>query len=182
MMRASILCCACVLVSCADPEPIVAPAPSPISVVPPEPKIEAKQVTKPLVVKKEVVEEVPAPEVVPASPAVKKGEITSVDLPRLFDMRVNDSCLLIDVRPGLIHSIGHISGSISLPKKSFEAKYPKVKPQIDAALAAKQTVVLYCADVNCPDGYAVGKLLAEKGYSTSIYKGGWDEWKAAGVE
>jgi len=100
-----------------------------------------------------------------------------VELPRLFDMLVKKSCLLIDVRPGLIHTLGHIPGSLSLPKKSFEAKFAKVKPEIEAALAAGQTVVLYCADVNCPDGYAVGKLLAAKGYSTSIYKGGWDQWK-----
>lgn len=86
------------------------------------------------------------------------------------------------MRPRLIYALGNIPGSISLSKKNYVTKYPKVKPQLDAAIFAKQTIVLYCADIVCPDGYAVAQLLAKEGYSTSIYKGGWDEWKAAGVE
>jgi rhodanese-related sulfurtransferase len=174
LMRLVILVGVVVLGSCADPVPVVAPESIEVK-DPAVPKVVAEEgtaaVTKPVEIKKEV-----------PVPVIKKGEITSVDIARLFEMRLAESCLLIDVRPGLIYFVGHISGSISLPKKSFEAKFPKVKPQIDAAVAAGQTIILYCADVNCPDGYAVAKILAEKGYSTSIYKGGWDEWKAADLE
>ena len=172
LTRLAILGSAVALGSCADL--VVATDPIEVKKVA-VPKVVGKEETAAVRRPVEVKKEVPVP-------VIKKGEITSVDIVRLFEMRLTESCLLIDVRPGLIYLIGHISESLSLPKKSFDAKFPKVKPQIDAAVAAGQTVILYCADVNCPDGYVVAKILAEKGYSTSIYKGGWDEWKAADLE
>ena len=51
---------------------------------------------------------------------------------------------------------------------------------LDDAVASGKVIVLYCQNVQCPDGYLVGKEMIEMGYSVSLYKGGWEEWKAMG--
>ena len=62
--------CDMMLVSCADPEPVIAPAPLEVLAVKPVVKVAAPQE----LVKKVTVQE------------LKKGEITSVELPRVFEM------------------------------------------------------------------------------------------------
>jgi rhodanese-related sulfurtransferase len=116
------------------------------------------------------------------APAVQAGEITSIDIEHLFLLKGDGKALVVDVRPNMFYRMGHIEGAISLPLKSYASSYPKKKGALEAALKAGKVLVLYCADVNCPDGYAVAKKLSAAGYSTSLYKGGWEEWKAAGLE
>ena len=127
----------------------------------------------------EVADQVPEkePKAVP-----KPGVITEIDLGYLLELRDDGKVLLIDVRPSLFHAMGHIPGAVSLPKKKFEAVWPEQEAQVAAAVAAGKVVVLYCANSRCPDGYAVAKMLAPKGYDVSIYKNGWEEWKMAGFE
>ena len=115
-------------------------------------------------------------------PSGPRGVITEVDLGRLFELRDDDKALLIDVRPASFYARRHIPGAISLPKKAYATEFPGKRPELDAAVKAGKILVLYCADEDCPDGYAVAKLLAEEGYSSSLYKGGWREWKQAGLE
>ena len=139
----------------------------------------------PKVVEKKVAEapkvESPKPKEEPPVPEVAPKEITSVDLERLFLLKEEGKVLLVDVRPSVFFVLGHIDGAISMPLKSFEASYPKKKGELDAAVAVGKVIVLYCADLNCPDAYATAKKLVVDGYATSIYKGGWDEWKKAGL-
>ena len=126
-----------------------------------------------------------APKPVEKKPAEKKplpGRVTNVDLGRLIELRDDGKVLLIDVRPSLFFGMGHIPGALSLPKKSFESAWPGKKAQVDAAVAAGKVVVVYCANEQCPDGYAVAKKMAPMGYDVSIYKGGWEEWKMTGFE
>lgn len=127
----------------------------------------------------EAVEQVSArkPEAAP-----EPGTITEVDLGRLLELRDAGMVLLVDVRPSLFYAMGHISGAVSLPKKTFEASWPGRKEQLEAAVAAGKVVVLYCTNEQCPDGYAVARKLAPMGYDVSIYKGGWEEWKMTGFE
>ncbi len=115
-------------------------------------------------------------------PSAPRGVITEVDLGRLFELRDDDKALLIDVRPASFYARRHIPGAISLPKKAYATEFPLKRPEIDTAVKGGKILVLYCADEDCPDGYAVAKLLAQEGYSSSLYKGGWREWKQAGLE
>ncbi|MDA0765993.1 MAG: rhodanese-like domain-containing protein [Verrucomicrobia bacterium] len=116
----------------------------------------------------------------PKAPAKKKGSITEVDLNRVLAMQDDGTGFLIDVRPTLFYTMGHLPGAISMPQKSFPLSLVKVQGQIDAAVAAGKVVVVYCQNVECPDGYSVGKKMSSKGYDVSLYKGGWEEWKAMG--
>ena len=120
------------------------------------------------------------PEVRKETPSKPKGDITEVDLNRVLQLQDAGNALLIDVRPGLFYGLGHMPGAIHVAKKSFPLSLAKKLEVIDAAVAAGKVLVLYCTNVDCPDGYAVGKEMAEMGYAVSIYKGGWEEWKAAG--
>ena len=117
-----------------------------------------------------------------AQDAVKKGEVTAVDLGRVFEMRATNQALLIDTRSGLFFKLGHIPGAVSLPKKSYEKVFPVLKPQIDAAVDGGKFLVLYCNGVKCPDARLVAKKLSDLGYSSSVYSGGWEEWKASGLD
>ena len=121
-----------------------------------------------------------APSEAEAKPAKKKGTMTEVDLNRLLQLQDAGRAYLIDVRPALFHGLGHIPGSVNIPRKSFPRSLLKEADAIDAAVASGKVLVLYCQNVQCPDGYAVGKGMADLGYSTTLYKGGWEEWKAMG--
>lgn len=114
------------------------------------------------------------------TPSKPRGVITEVDLNRVLQLQDAGTALLIDVRPGLFYGLGHMPGAIHMAKKSFPLSLIKRQEAIDTAVAAGKILVLYCTNLDCPDGYAVGKEMAEMGYSVSIYKGGWEEWKAAG--
>jgi rhodanese-related sulfurtransferase len=123
----------------------------------------------------------PAKKDTPVSkPAVKPGAITDVDLNRLLQLQDEGKEFLIDVRPVLFYGMGHLPEAISMPKKSYPDSMAKVQEQIDAARKAGKVLVLYCQNVNCPDGYAVAKEMSALGYPVSIYKGGWEEWKQMG--
>ena len=123
----------------------------------------------------------PSPQAVAETAKPAKGQLTEVDLQRVFEMQGDGTMLLVDVRPPVFYGMGHIPGAINLPKRYFETSFPEKREELDAAVEAGKVIVLYCTNRQCRDGYLVGKDLARLGYSTSLYKGGWEEWKAAGL-
>ena len=121
----------------------------------------------------------PAP--VSAKPP-ERGRLTTIEIEQIFELRLKDQVLMVDVRRGIFHQLGHIRGSVHLPLTDFEASFPKVKPQLDDAAAAGKVIVVYCQDRTCPDSHTAAEALVERGYDVSIYPGGWDEWKALGID
>jgi len=121
-----------------------------------------------------------ASRVSPVEKKIQPGNITGVEMGRVFTMQQAGQLLLVDCRPPIFYRLGHLDGAINLPLKSYDALIDRRKQSIDNALAAGQTIVLYCQNTECPDAYAVAKKLITRGYSVSIYKGGWEEWKRAG--
>ena len=110
-----------------------------------------------------------------------KGKIRQVDIGALFQLREEGRVLLVDVRPAFFFNLEHIPGAISLPLKKFDAQFPAVRSQFEAALGDGRVIVLYCTNEKCPDGLITAGKLSRMGYSTSVYKGGWKEWKGAGL-
>lgn len=100
---------------------------------------------------------------------------------RLFTMIQTDRVMLVDCRPPLFFRMGHLDGAINLPLKNYDAVIRERKQHLDQALASNKIIVLYCQNTECPDAYGVAKKLIILGYSVSIYKGGWEEWKRAGL-
>lgn len=117
----------------------------------------------------------------PVVKKIKPGEITGVDIERLFSLTESNSVLLVDCRPGLFYRLGHIEGALSMPLKKYQDALNTNKKLFDRALAEGKIIVFYCQNLNCPDAYLFAKAIAREGYSTSVYKGGWEEWKASGL-
>lgn len=111
----------------------------------------------------------------------RPGQITGVDMGRLFTLIQTGRVMLVDCRPALFFHRGHIEGAINLPHKKYDALIRDRKAQLDRALAADQVIVLYCQNSECPDAYGVAKKLSILGYPVSVYQGGWEEWKRAGL-
>lgn len=116
-----------------------------------------------------------------AAGKVKTGEITGVDIDRVFSMNQSGRLLLVDCRPAFYYLKGHINGAINLPLKKYDKLIRDRQKHLNDAVAARKIIVLYCQNVKCPDAYAVAKKLVKLGYSVSIYKGGWEEWNRAGL-
>lgn len=112
---------------------------------------------------------------------VQRGEITSVELDQVFTLINENRILLLDSRPALYYRMGHIEEAVSLPLKKYDTAIESHRKLIEQALADNKIVVLYCQNIKCPDAYAVARKLAALGYSVSIYKGGWEEWRQSGL-
>ena len=131
----------------------------------------------------------PAGEVAPVeAPAFKKkprmngrGEVTSISLERFFELHQAGKAMVFDARPGFFHSLGHIPGAISLPLKNCDEAIHRREAEIKAALAEGKTLVVYCTSITCPDARSVARHLSGFGHPASIFSGGWDEWKSAGL-
>lgn len=115
-------------------------------------------------------------------PLIKPGKITQISLEQFFILRSEDGALTVDVRRPVMFALGHIDGAINLPLTSFEISFPKHRAKLDQARNEGQVIVLYCDGENCPDAHTTAKALADRGYSTSIYRGGWTEWKEIGMD
>jgi len=139
------------------------------------------------------VEETPPAIVASAKPATKPaenpaaraghlpGRVTRIALGDLFALQQSGNVLIYDVRPAFFHSLGNIPGSVNWPTAAYEKQLAIREPEIRAANRAGRPVVLYCADLACPDARNVATWLAERGHSTSVLEGGWDAWKTGGL-
>ena len=110
-----------------------------------------------------------------------RGKVSSISLTEFFERQQADKVLLFDARPAFFYSLGHIPGAISIPKSSCDAQIAKRADEIQAALAAGKTIVVYCTNLLCPDARTVANHLADAGYSSSTLTGGWDSYKETGL-
>lgn len=124
----------------------------------------------------------------PAKPAYKKpprmngrGEVTSISLEQFFALQQEGRALIYDARPAFFHGISHIPGAISLPKVNCDEVIHSRESEIKAALAAGKVIVVYCTSITCPDARAVATHISGFGYPASVFSGGWDAWKDAGM-
>ena len=166
-MRSSLIACALCLiqVSCQPPAPEAIPTSAPEAT--PGPK--------------------PAPAADASTPArtkpepVRKGKVTQISLDQVFALQSEGRVLMVDVRRPIMFALGHVDGAINLPLSSFESSLEKHRGTLDAAVNSNKVIVLYCDGENCPDAHNTALALARHGYSTSVYRGGWAEWKEVGL-
>lgn len=153
---------ALVLASCASPPKTPADSVAP-----------SEQPTQVVEEKKEVKE---------LSQSFEADLITSVAVERVFELRETEMIYLIDTRPALFFFRGHINQAVNIPLKKFDKAYAEKESEIAAARAAGKVLVVYCANEKCPDSYKMATRFAEKGISTSVFKGGWELWQQTGLE
>lgn len=110
-----------------------------------------------------------------------RGEVTSISLEQFFELQQSGKVLIFDARPTVFHAIGHIPGAISLPRINCDANIAKREEQIKSAIKDGKVIVVYCTSLTCPDARAVANHISGFGYPSSIFSGGWDAWKEAGM-
>jgi rhodanese-related sulfurtransferase len=125
-----------------------------------------------------------------AAPNIKKDQkrnagitakVSSIGLDELFILHQEGRLLLLDSRPAYYHQLGHIPGSLSLPKDGGTAAVGAMEDQLKQALASDRTIVVYCSGTLCADARTVARRIASAGYPARIFSGGWDAWRDAGL-
>ncbi|QIF02452.1 rhodanese-like domain-containing protein [Roseimicrobium sp. ORNL1] len=117
-----------------------------------------------------------------SSPTGVTGGVRIVSLQETRQMVEAGNVLILDARPDLFHQLGHIKGAKNLSKKNFQQDFQTLKGTLDAAHGKKRPILVYCADIHCPDAGTVAGWLMEKGYGgLLIFEGGWAEWESAGL-
>jgi len=87
--------------------------------------------------------------------------------------------IILDARPEIFYRLGHIPGSLSLPRDDFQNGYDKIKSQLE--INKNQPLVVYCSSSSCQDSGLIVSALEQLGYQRiSVFKGGWSEWQSAG--
>ncbi|MDP3851615.1 MAG: rhodanese-like domain-containing protein [Luteolibacter sp.] len=109
------------------------------------------------------------------------GKLSSISMEDFFLLHESGKTLLFDARPSLIYRMGHIPGAINLPKSRCDERIAVRGAQIRGALAAGKTIVVYCTGITCPDAHTVAMRLSSSGHPASVFSGGWDSWKEAGM-
>lgn len=87
--------------------------------------------------------------------------------------RLADSTtLVLDVRPAIEYSQGHIAGARSVPVDELEARLSDLDPA--------RAIVAYCRGPYCVYADEAVALLRERGFTAARYDEGYPEWAAAG--
>lgn len=111
-----------------------------------------------------------------------RGEISSVDLSEAFALQESGSAMIFDARPAFFYNLGHLPGAINIPAKADpDTAIHRREAEIEAALAAGKTLIVYCTSWTCPDARTLARHLSGFGYPSSIFGGGWDAWREAGL-
>jgi rhodanese-related sulfurtransferase len=135
-------------------------------------------------------DKVPAPVKSPTPPAeaavgdLRKpisAKVTSIGFDGFFALHQEGKTLVFDSRPAYHHQLGHIPGAASLPKDVGPDAIAAVENDIKQALAAGKTIVVYCSGMLCADARTLARRLAAAGYPASVFSGGWDAWRDAGL-
>jgi rhodanese-related sulfurtransferase len=117
----------------------------------------------------------------PVLPMSQRGKVTSISLTDAFSLQQSDGALIYDARPRFHYSLGHIPGAHSMPKGSCEEEILVRRSELDAAVKAKKTIIVYCTNFLCADARNVAAHLALNGYSSAVMSGGWESWKESGL-
>lgn len=112
-----------------------------------------------------------------AAPSQPSGSTYHLDLPSALALR-SRGAVVIDARDRPAYERGHIAGAINLPISDRETGFPALRPN----LAAAPGVVVYCDGGSCELAQQTAAFLSDRGIpNVSVYRGGYNEWYAAGL-
>ena len=111
------------------------------------------------------------------SPTAEELASALVSRERLKTLLEGGGIVLIDARPAPEFEKGHIAGAINVPYEKFSEYYDKLTTTIPYTAM----IVCYCSSETCDDSENLARELKFMGYlNLMLYKGGWDDWSAAG--
>lgn len=100
--------------------------------------------------------------------------LNAVSLEELESMIENENVLLLDVRPSIEYSFGHITGAVSVPVNELMAKLKNI--------SKNKEIIAYCRGPFCVLADEAVKILFEKGYKVRRLNDGYPEWKMSQFE
>jgi rhodanese-related sulfurtransferase len=87
--------------------------------------------------------------------------------------------LFLDAQPSLFFSMRRIPGALNLSREDFDDDYRRLEREIREWVGP---ILVYCSDEQCEDSARVAGRLAALGFPEIIvYRGGIEEWEAAGM-
>ena len=92
--------------------------------------------------------------------------------------------MVIDVREPNEWSAGHVPGAVNVPRGMLELRADPESPAADPALSGDKDarVVVYCLKAPGARSVLAAETLSKMGYSNvAAMRGGFDEWRAAGL-
>ena len=110
-----------------------------------------------------------------------RGEVSSISFEEFFQLHQAGQTLVFDARLPVFYHLGHIPGAINLPKNHCDKAIAAREGEIKQALAAGKTIVVYCSGPLCPDARTVARHISGFGHPASVFSGGWDAWREAGM-
>jgi rhodanese-related sulfurtransferase len=112
---------------------------------------------------------------IPTDPEIVDGKVT---MERLAELVEAGLIVLIDARSHAEFDEGHIKSAISFPYDELLGHYDELRENIPI----NADVVIYCESVTCDQSENLATELKLMGYErVVVYKGGWQEWEAAGL-
>ena len=96
-----------------------------------------------------------------------------------FEMSYRD-VIVIDARSAASFRAGRVPGALSIPNDSFDDAFAEKRQRLEKNL--NQAIIVYCSSASCPAGQDLKAKLEFYGFTNiSLFKGGWKEWKGAGL-
>lgn len=117
----------------------------------------------------------------PSAAATRNAPVTAIGLDGFFPLHQSGKALVFDARPLFVYNFGRIPGAIHMPPGRCDADIASRSAEIRATLASGGTIVVYCTGPECPDAHTVAARIAAAGHPASVFTGGWDAWKNAGM-
>jgi rhodanese-related sulfurtransferase len=102
-----------------------------------------------------------------------RSDMDAIGFPELRSRLKDGSVILLDVRPAEEYAAGHIAGAISIPHDELEHRLRE--------LPKDEEVVAYCRGPYCVFADQAVALLKGKRRKARRLKGGFPEWKNAGL-
>ena len=100
--------------------------------------------------------------------------IPKINKKKVERLRTGDT-VFIDARLARDFKAGHLEGAISVPVNATDAQRQKAM----VGITKDARIVSYCQSAGCKYAEKVSIQLVADGFSNvSIFKGGWNEWKA----
>lgn len=105
---------------------------------------------------------------------------TQLDLEAFRRMVDRKEAVILDARPEVFYDLGHVPGALSLPREDFEARYKALRGELERDKS--RPVAVYCTNADCEDSWLVAEALVKLSHpKVFVFKGGWDDWSAAGL-
>jgi rhodanese-related sulfurtransferase len=111
------------------------------------------------------------------APVLPKGVQAFVPLEKAKALFDGKTALFIDARGEDAFEEGHIPGAMNVPYDQLVDYYES----LTASVATDRLIVVYCWSKTCDFSDSLASELVLMGYTNIvIFRGGWEEWQAAG--